>query len=74
MFEKEAEGWVTDNTGFNPKEPLGKIAIRTFLGSLKAGRPKWHKVADNDYPPCERERQLYYQCSYGLQRYCLLQL
>ena len=20
----------------------------------KAGRPKWHKVADGDYPPCEK--------------------
>ena len=51
--EELAEGWVTDNTGFNPKEPLGKIAIRTFLGGLKAGRPKWHKVADGDLPKKE---------------------
>lgn len=21
---------------------------------LKAGKPKWHKVADGDYPPCEK--------------------
>lgn len=22
---------------------------------FKAGRPKWHKVADDDYPPCEND-------------------
>ena len=50
--EELAEGWVTDNTGFNPKEPLGKIAIRTFLGGLKAGRPQWHDLRkdSNDLP------------------------
>lgn len=36
--EELAKGWVTDNTGFNPKEPLGKIAVRTFLAGLKAGK------------------------------------
>lgn len=54
--EELAEGWVTDNTGFNPKEPLGKIAIRTFLGGLKAGRPKWHRISDGDLP---KENKLY---------------
>ena len=50
--EELAEGWVTVNTGFNPKEPLGKIAIRTFLGGLKAGRPQWHDLRKdpNDLP------------------------
>ena len=50
--EELAEGWVTDNTGFNPKEPLGKIAIRTFLGGLKAGRSKWHDLrkVNDDLP------------------------
>ena len=50
--EELAAGWVTDNTGFNPKEPLGKIAIRTFLGGLKAGRPQWHDLRkdQNDLP------------------------
>ena len=36
--EELAKGWVIDNTGFNPKEPLGKIAIRTFLAGLEAGK------------------------------------
>lgn len=25
-----------------------------YLSGLKAGRPKWHKIDDGDYPPCER--------------------
>ena len=29
--EELAEGWVTDNTGFNPKEPLGKITFKLTL-------------------------------------------
>lgn len=36
--EELAKGWVTNNTGFNPKEQLGKIAVRTFLAGLKAGK------------------------------------
>ena len=36
--EELAKRWVTDNTGFNPKEQLGKIAVRTFLAGLKAGK------------------------------------
>ena len=30
------------------------IGICSFLAGLKAGKPKWHKVADGDYPPCEK--------------------
>lgn len=30
------------------------IYKQAYLAGLKAGRPKWHKVADNDYPPCEK--------------------
>lgn len=30
-----------------------KPVKRAYLAGLKAGRPKWHKVADGDYPPCE---------------------
>lgn len=25
---------------------------QAYFAGLKAGRPKWHKVADRDYPPC----------------------
>jgi hypothetical protein len=45
--EEMAKEWVTTNTGFNPNEPLGKIAVRTYLAGLKAGRPKFHKVNKN---------------------------
>lgn len=48
--EEMAEEYVTKNTGFNPKETLGKIAVRLFLAGLKAKRPQWHKVADGDLP------------------------
>lgn len=30
------------------------FAKNGLLAGLKAGRPKWHKVADGDYPPCEK--------------------
>ena len=46
--EEMAEKWVIANTGFNPKEPLGKIAVRTFIAGLKAGREtKWHNLREN---------------------------
>ena len=40
MFEKEAKEWVTANTGFNPREPLGILAVRTYLAGLEAGIAK----------------------------------
>ena len=40
MFEKEAKEWVTVNTGFNPREPLGILAVRTYLAGLEAGNAK----------------------------------
>lgn len=33
---------------------LREAIAEAYLTGLKAGRPKWHKVADNDYPPCEK--------------------
>ena len=36
--EETAEKWVIAKTGFNPKEPLGRIAVRTFMAGLKAGK------------------------------------
>ena len=27
---------------------------QAHLDGLEADRPKWHKVADGDYPPCEK--------------------
>lgn len=28
--------------------------VSNYLDGLVEGKPKWHKVADGDYPPCER--------------------
>ena len=28
--------------------------VSNYLDGLAEGKPKWHKVADGDYPPCER--------------------
>lgn len=52
MFEEEAEEYADWFWGASPSE---RRAIKqAYLAGLKAGRPKWHKVADNDYPPCEK--------------------
>jgi hypothetical protein len=42
MFAEEGEGFSRTQMQ------------RAFLAGLKAGRPKWYKVADGDYPPCEK--------------------
>ena len=35
--------------------PSAQRAIeQAYLAGLKAGRPKWHRVDDGDYPPCEK--------------------
>ena len=61
MFEKEAKEWVTANTGFNPREPLGIIAVRTYLAGLEAGIAKlrycctckkWHECVVGMYGIC----------------------
>lgn len=46
--EEMANKYVTD-TGNND------CTIEAFLAGLKAGRPKWHKVADGDLPEEEAE-------------------
>lgn len=50
--EEKAEKYADWFWGASPSE---RRAIKqAHLAGLKAGRPKWHKVADNDYPPCEK--------------------
>ena len=53
MTEEEmAEEYADWFWGASPSE---RRAIKqAYLAGLKAGRPKWHKVADNDYPPCDK--------------------
>jgi hypothetical protein len=47
MAEEYAKPWETSLAYVSVKE--------AFLAGLKAGRPKWHKVADDDCPPCEND-------------------
>ncbi len=36
-----------------PKANRGALK-QAFLAGFKTGRPQWHKIADGDYPPCEK--------------------
>jgi hypothetical protein len=64
MFEKKAEEYTkglctTCTLDTCRNNTLHTCAIKeyikqAFLAGLKAGRPKWHKVADGYYPPCEK--------------------
>ena len=46
--EEMAEDYAERNLGKYTNE-FGNI-YNAFLAGLKAGRPKWHKVADGEYP------------------------
>lgn len=63
---KLAETWVGENgfcsdcNNINSVEANGEM-VNAFLAGLKAGRPKWHKVADaqrvyRTYQKCVRRR------------------
>lgn len=61
MTEEEiAEKYVKENSKvyYHPNgEPIftrEEDMKYAFLAGLKAGKPKWHKVADGNYPFCER--------------------
>jgi hypothetical protein len=54
MAVRYADNYNLMNKDLSPKSPR-HIVIEVFLAGLKAGRPKWHKVADDDYPPCEND-------------------
>ena len=47
---------VTLNVG---EENRKEKVINIFLDGLKAGRPKWHKVADGDLPKDENDVLVY---------------
>ena len=36
------------------EEGRKKEVTDIYIAGFKAGKPKWHKVADGDYPPCEK--------------------
>ena len=42
---------ITLNIG---EEERKKEVTDIYIAGFKAGKPKWHKVIDGDYPPCER--------------------
>lgn len=50
--EELAENYAEHNQGKYTNE-FGNL-YHAFLAGLRAGKPKWHKVADGDYPPCEK--------------------
>ena len=45
-----AEKWVNMNTHFIKGSVSFDRATETYLAGFKAGRLKWHKVADGDLP------------------------
>ena len=47
-----AEDYALENYEYYEEGQTDYKALkRAFLAALKAGRPKWHKVADSDLPP-----------------------
>ena len=50
--EEKAEKYADWFWGASPSTQ--RAIKQAYLAGLKEGRPKWHKVADNDFPPCER--------------------
>ncbi len=49
MSIQYADSYELMNKDLSPKSPR-HIVMEVFLAGLKAGRPKWHKVADGDLP------------------------
>lgn len=50
-----SQGWNEENL---PSDEFGQM-LQAFLAGLKAGRPKWHKVADGDLPKEENDVLVY---------------
>lgn len=68
-YEENAECVEIDDSGHRV---YGSLNIeQAFLAGLKAGRPKWHKVADGDLPKGEKygkngiHRNIYLKDRYG---------
>lgn len=64
MTEEEmAEEWIKEHSGLIGSYKFVKYDYdslkQAFIAGLKTGKDinvptKWHKVADGDYPPCEK--------------------
>ena len=52
--EERAEAFACNGYALGCSKLPFDSAKEGYLAGLKAGRPKWHKVADGDYPPCKR--------------------
>ena len=50
--EEKAEQWLDER--YLKDMGVRRPCKEAYLDGLKAGKPKWHMVADGDYPPCER--------------------
>ena len=50
--EEKAEEYADWFWGASPSTQ--RAIKQAYLAGVKAGRPKWHKVADGDYPPCKK--------------------
>lgn len=50
-----SQGWSEENL---PSDELLQMK-KAFLAGLKAGKPKWHKVADGDLPKDENDVLVY---------------
>lgn len=70
MDKKMAEKWVNMNTHFIKGSVSFDRATETYLAGFKAGRLKWHKVADGDLPK-ECSQVLCYCKSTGFKFYCI---
>ncbi len=62
--EKLAEEWVKEH--FNLYIPQERAVKQAFLAGLKAGRPKWHKVADGDLPEEDKSIMIYAKLADGV--------
>ena len=56
--EEMAEEWIKEHSGLIGSYKFVNYDYdslkQAFLAGLKAGKPKWRKVADGNYPLCEK--------------------
>ena len=53
-YRKSLKQKLIDEDEFERLEMFDENVEEAYLAGLKAGRPKWHRVDDGDYPPCEK--------------------
>lgn len=61
MAEEYCNHLQSEMLAYTPENPRQQRTVtlldveEAFLAGLKAGRPQWHKVADGDLPPYEKD-------------------